>query len=242
MTMMAARRSGADAVRIIAHTTSGDVTGRHDGYVVGYGAAAFYRKTAHEVHASKAIASHLTETERRQLLTFARKALVDTVHHAQEIEAPPVAELSGQLTAPCGVFVTLRRHEALRGCIGQVHATTPLYQTVQHVTRASALQDPRFPPVRPEELDGLTICISVLGALVPLSRVHDLQIGVHGLYIRQRNSTGLLLPQVATDRGWDRETFLSQTCQKAGLPPDAWQDPETEIMYFPAEVFGEESE
>ena len=236
VTMNAARRLGADEVRIIGHTTSGDVTGRHEGYVVGYGAAAFYRREEKE----KTDEAFLTVEEKVQLLDIARNAVVEAVDRPYE-DIPPSSEtiISGRLNDIGGAFVTIRHNGALRGCIGRVQATEALYLTVHQVAQATALQDPRFSPVNPDELEGLSVSISVLGPLKSLETIEDIVIGAHGLYIRSGNASGLLLPQVASSREWDRETFLEQTCEKAGLPPDAWKDTDTEIMYFDAEVFGE---
>lgn len=235
--MLVARRNGVDTVEILGHTTSGDVTGRHDGYTVGYGAVAF-RKAAVSTQSTVTTAA-MTESERNQLLDIAIKALEEVALRPYEPSIIPEPAPGGRLADPGGAFVTIRHHGALRGCIGQIQATTPLYQTVQYVARAAATQDPRFSPVTPEELDELTVSISLLSPLTPLHDTKDLRIGDHGLYIRQGESSGLLLPQVARDRGWDRETFLAQTCLKAGLAPDAWRDPETEILYFTADLIGE---
>ncbi len=232
--MLAAQRLGANGVRIIGHTTSGDMTGRHDGYVVGYGAVAIYRKAEEEND------SFLTREERGQLLEIARNSVVDTVKRSYEATPPHAGTIIlGRLHAAGGAFVTIRHQGALRGCIGRVKTSDALYRTVYQVAQAAALQDRRFPPISSEELEGLTVSLSVLGPLMPLDTIKDLTIGNHGLYISRDAISGLLLPQVAASRGWDREAFLAQTCEKAGLPPDAWEDEKTEVMYFDAEVFGE---
>jgi AmmeMemoRadiSam system protein A len=126
----------------------------------------------------------------------------------------------------------------LRGCIGHIVADTPLGEVVAHMATAAALEDGRFPPVTPEELDALHIEISALG---PLRRVkpQEIEVGVHGLLVRQQGLSGLLLPQVATDHNWDRETFLDFTCRKARLPAGSWRDAACEIYAFTATVFGE---
>ena len=115
----------------------------------------------------------------------------------------------------------------------------PLYQTVREVAEATALRDPRFDPVSPNELADLDLEISALTVPRVIEEVSEIQVGLHGLIIRRGYRQGLLLPQVATEYGWDRQTFLEQTCRKAGLPTNAWKDKDTEIEIFSAEVFGE---
>jgi AmmeMemoRadiSam system protein A len=111
---------------------------------------------------------------------------------------------------------------------------------VKEVAAASAFEDPRFPPVRGDELDALSIEISVLSPLERISDVEKIRVGVHGLIMRRGARSGLLLPQVAVEQGWDRDTFLTHTCYKAGLPGDAWKSPDTIIEIFSALVFHEE--
>jgi AmmeMemoRadiSam system protein A len=105
---------------------------------------------------------------------------------------------------------------------------------------AAAFRDPRFPPVRKDQLKDLSLEISVLTPLRKTADVDDIEVGTHGLYIRRGGRAGLLLPQVATEYGWDRGTFLRETCRKAGLAPEAWRDPETEIFLFSADVFDDD--
>jgi len=140
-----------------------------------------------------------------------------------------------------GAFVTLRKRGQLRGCIGTFSPSGTLPETIAEMAVA-ATHDPRFVhmPIRPEELDDIDIEISILS---PLQRTKDplsLQPGKHGVYIRRGYRSGCFLPQVATEQGWSAEEFLSRCCDsKAGLPPDAWKDPDTEVYLFTAEVFGE---
>jgi AmmeMemoRadiSam system protein A len=121
-----------------------------------------------------------------------------------------------------------------------IEAVKPLYQTVAEMAVAAAVEDPRFPPLTLDELPLITIEISVLSPLEEVEDVEEIEVGKHGLYIIRGFYRGLLLPQVATEYNWDRETFLQHTCLKAGLPTDCWQDQETKIYKFSAEVFGEE--
>lgn len=172
--------------------------------------------------------------EREELVQIARRALTDYVIWGR---MPAESPTHGNLSAPGAAFVTLRSEGRLRGCIGYTEPHAPLYRTVQECAVAAATEDPRFPRVTAGEVGGLRIEISVLSPLIPV-RPEDVTAGVHGLMIRKGAHRGLLLPQVALEYGWDRDTFLSQVCAKAGLPPDAWKE-DAELYSFTAEVFGE---
>jgi AmmeMemoRadiSam system protein A len=153
--------------------------------------------------------------------------------------APP--EPSPALREKRGAFVTLHERSTgdLRGCIGYIEPLFPLAETVTRAALAAALHDRRFAPVTAAELPGLVIEISVLSPPQPI-RPDAIVVGRHGLIISAGGRSGLLLPQVATELGWDAETFLDQTCRKAGLPAGTWRRPETELLGFTATVFGEE--
>ncbi|HSE43448.1 MAG TPA: AmmeMemoRadiSam system protein A, partial [Acidobacteriota bacterium] len=140
---------------------------------------------------------------------------------------------------PRGVFVSLKLNGELRGCIGYMEALMPLGKAIIHCAIQSATQDPRFPPLNFPELELVKIEISVLSPLEKIEDPNLVEVGTHGLVIAAGNRRGLLLPQVPGEWGWDRETFLNYTCRKAGLPSDAWRDPETSIYIFSAEVFRE---
>jgi len=174
----------------------------------------------------------------RRLLSLARRAV-----EAEVLGLPPQPIEPDWPPLPhAGAFVTLRTHQRLRGCIGTFQPTGTLPQTVQDMAR-EACHDPRFAhcPITPAELPQLRIEISVLS---PLERTLDpsaLQIGKHGVYIRRGHRVGCFLPQVATEMGWDAETFLCECCAgKAGLPPYAWRDPETEVYLFTSQCFSEQ--
>ena len=137
------------------------------------------------------------------------------------------------------MFVTLTRHGRLRGCIGYLKAVKPLLAAVQEMATAAAFHDPRFPALREEELADLELEISVLSPMHLIKNIDEIEVGRHGLYLERGSFQGLLLPQVATQYGWDRLTFLRQTCLKAGLDPDAWQDPATRIFVFTADILHE---
>jgi AmmeMemoRadiSam system protein A len=175
----------------------------------------------------------LTPEQRTVLLALARRAIRGRVR-GTVAAAPALADPA--LTAPGAAFVTLTRAGSLRGCIGYIRAIQPLAECVAHCAVAAATGDPRFPPVTAEELPHLALEISVLSPLVPIEDPTQVQVGVHGLYISRGGRHGLLLPQVATEYGWDRETFLRQTCRKAGLPDDAWRHG-AEIQVFTVDHF-----
>lgn len=139
-----------------------------------------------------------------------------------------------------GAFVTLRRASdgELRGCVGQLESDEPLVRIVAAMAVAAASRDSRFEPVAAGELLSLRVEISVLSPLAPIEP-HAVEVGRHGLAVRLRERRGVLLPQVAVEHAWDRETFLAQTCLKAGLPKDAWRQPGIGISGFTATVFGE---
>ncbi len=181
-----------------------------------------------------AVASRLNHAERRLLLSLARRSLEAAVHREPK---PLPATVPGVLEARLGAFVSLHNKDALRGCIGYVQAALPLYRTVMDAAEAAALRDPRFPPLQPSELPDIALEISVLSRFRAV-RPEEIQVGAHGLMITQDHARGLLLPQVAVARQWDRARFLEETCRKAGLPPDAWQRGAT-IEGFTAEVFAE---
>jgi AmmeMemoRadiSam system protein A len=143
------------------------------------------------------------------------------------------------LTTPSGVFVTLHRHGSLRGCIGYLEACKPLLASVQEMAVAAAFGDPRFPPLREDELADLDIEISVLSPMHQIKNIEEIQVGRDGIYLERGPNRGLLLPQVATEYGWDRLTFLKQTCSKACLPQNAWEDPATRIFIFSAKILHE---
>jgi len=150
------------------------------------------------------------------------------------------AEPSGIDDLPShGAFVTLHRRGRLRGCIGTFAASPSTAAVVREMAEAAALRDPRFHAVAPEEIDELDNEISLLTPLVTVEDAATIEVGRHGICVERGYRRGVLLPQVAVEHGWDRETFLAQTCVKAGLPSDAWQDPATRIEVFEAVIFGE---
>jgi AmmeMemoRadiSam system protein A len=175
------------------------------------------------------------DADRRKLLQFARDVIAA---HVGGREVPSIEETEAT-TRRSGVFVSLHKHGDLRGCIGHIEADQPLAQSVARCAISAATSDPRFPAVTAAELAALEIELSILGPLEPVSSVDDIEIGRHGLLVEMGWHRGLLLPQVATEWKWDRETFIAQTCHKAGLALDAWKKGAT-LWRFEAEVFGEQ--
>ena len=154
-------------------------------------------------------------------------------------DRPSYPEAAGRLMEICGAFVTLHKNGMLRGCIGNIVGRRPLIDTVREMAHASAFDDPRFPALSTEEFEQIDIEISVLSPLEVISDPSVIEPGKHGIYMQRGYAGGVLLPQVATEQGWDRETFLEHTCMKAGLPIDAWKDPDTRIEIFTAVIFRE---
>ena len=135
--------------------------------------------------------------------------------------------------------MTLTNHGRLRGCIGFTAATEPLYLTVRDTATLAALRDPRFQPVTVSELSKLQYEVSVLSPMRRARDVREIQVGEHGLMMKNGNHEGLLLPQVPVEQHWDRTTFLRETCMKAGMAPECWRDEDTDIFRFTAVVFGD---
>jgi len=241
---------------------SGQTTGEYED-CVSYVAAAVYAPAPAIAEVKKALADEgkqpaataakaespkaaptLTDEDKRILLKLAR----DAVTKAAELgasgarQAVPVVvnDMPEALRANGGAFVTLKINGELRGCIGHIEADRPLCLMVREMAIAAALQDPRFWRMRKDEVPQLTIEISALGPLEPAKGLEDVEIGRYGLIVSNAYTSGLLLPQVATEQGWGAREFLEQTCRKAGLPADAWQRPGVTIQRFTATVFGEE--
>ena len=179
----------------------------------------------------------LDSPAQKRLLALARQ----TIAARLEGQGPPKIEDSDLgLGRDQGAFVTLHRRGALRGCIGNFEGRGSLAGTIQEMAAAAAFQDPRFPSLGSmPEFEECRLEISVLSPLKETDP-ESIEVGRHGIYIISGSKRGVLLPQVATDQGWDRETFLDQTCRKAGLTPGCWQEKKTKVLSFTAQVFGEE--
>ncbi|MBU0983277.1 MAG: AmmeMemoRadiSam system protein B [candidate division Zixibacteria bacterium] len=240
--MLAAKRMGAREVRFLDYTTSGATTGDFS-EVVGYLSAAIVAPAdAHPQVSERELmgsrraelrkAKTLPPEAKQQLLDIARKAVAAKLT-GDKLQPRPIEALEDQK----GMFVTLKIDGHLRGCIGQIRARQPLYQTVAEMAVAAAFDDPRFPPLKTEEAERVEFEISVLSPLERLRDFSKVEIGRDGLMIKLDLHSGLLLPQVATENHWTVKEFLEQTCLKAGLPKESYKDKFAEVYKFSAEVF-----
>lgn len=232
--MIAAERMGANQARVLKYANSGDTSGDKS-RVVGYGADIFIN-----AQTSKAAETRFSfnDHEKDELIAVARKSVERAVQERKAYE--PDAPAEERLNEERGAFVTLTESGALRGCVGFTSAMEPLYLTVRDTAVYAALHDPRFHPVTASELALLKYEISVLSPLRRVLDIHEINVGEHGLLIRNGDHEGLLLPQVPLEQHWGREEFLEQTCLKAGLPTGCWKDEDTDIFRFTAFVFGED--
>ncbi len=176
-----------------------------------------------------------TKEQKRILFELARSSIIEYIENQRKF---PVRISDPGLQEVCGAFVSIKKNSRLRGCIGRVITETALAQVVSEMAVEAAVNDPRFPPLSLRELRGVELEISVLSSPILVKDVQDIEVGRDGLIINKDSYSGLLLPQVATECGWGREEFLANTCLKAGLPPNAW-DNEAAIYRFSAEVFRE---
>ena len=243
--IIASKHLGADKAKTLKYDCSdADGTGRR---AVGYGSVAIYQSNGvnnkEKTKSSKASSDPnepepLTQTQRDFLLEIAHQS----VEAAAKGEAIPAVDCDDPvLNVPRGAFVTLKKKGELRGCIGNFQPEFPLYMCILEMAKSAAVRDHRFPKVRPDELPDITVDITVFppDPLRKISDISEIQIGKHGLYIKQGFNRGTLLPQVATEYNMDVQTFLEHTCRKAGLNKNAWKDKDTEIFVYPGEVFGE---
>lgn len=254
--------SGRSRGCLLCYGTSADVTGDFHN-VVGYAALAFFRTETAPARAQDPAGKEpesmkkappasspekpeeetsLTSSEKRTLLRLARDTLESYVRKGRTPDPHGGAyEITENLRVPRGAFVTLKKHGALRGCIGYILPREPLYIAVQQNAINAACRDSRFQRVRPEELEEIEIEISALSTPRPVASYKDIRIGVHGILLRKGGAQAVFLPQVAPEQGWGLPETLTQLSLKAGLSPDAWKDPDTHFSVFTAEVFEESS-
>lgn len=230
--VLAAEKSGFDGIKILKYANSGDTSGAKDS-VVGYLSAVIYREGSPKTGS----AAVLSNAQRKRLLQIARESITSFVKDGKRKK---FTETDPLLTANMGAFVTLHELGELRGCIGNMVGQGPLYRTVADMAIEAATGDPRFRTLSPAEIERIEIEISVLTPMKKVSGYKDVKIPGDGVLVRRGYSSGVFLPQVATENNWDRDTFLTYLCEhKAALSPDAWKDPRTEIYTFTAEVFNE---
>jgi hypothetical protein len=224
---------GCDQGVLLKYANSGDAIGDTTStQVVGYSSIVFPK-------AEKTQNSELSPSDKEYLLQLARRS----IEYYLENKKPLPLEKPGSeiLHEERAVFVTLNKNHNLRGCIGQLIAQKPLYQAVAEMAVSAAFNDPRFRPVRADELKDISIEISVLTPMKRIKSIDEIEMGRDGVYIKKGMHSGVFLPQVAEETGWDKKTFLENLCvQKAFLPKDAYLDEDTEIYIFQVEKFAEE--
>ena len=231
--LLYARKRNLNHVDILKYGNSGDVT-HNLSSVVGYSSTIIY---AEESQRDKSEPS-FTKEQKKELLTLARNTMETFVKTGKVLQ---YTNRDARFNEYEGAFVTLEKKGSLRGCIGHIIGDQELFKTVRDMTIAAASEDPRFKPVGKEELADLDVEISVLSKPWPIKSVDDIEMGKHGVIVKQGSfNQGVFLPQVATDTGWSKEKFLAELCsQKAGLPSDCWKNPRTSIYIFTADVFSQ---
>jgi len=236
--LLYARLRGINHVEVLKHANSGDTSGDKS-RVVGYSSVIFYSNLLGEAKAQDGQAGVLNQAQQKELLRIARQSMETYVKTGK---APDISSKDVRLNEVQGAFVTIRKHGELRGCIGNIIGQEPLAQTVRDMAVAASSQDPRFPPMTVAELKDVDLEISVLSRPRRVKDASEIQLGRDGVIVSEGGHQGVFLPQVADETGWSKEEFLSELCsQKAGLPPDAWKNPDTALYVFTADVFAEKS-
>ena len=235
--LLAAKALGSTGVMVTKYDDSGTETGTTDA-VVGYLSAVVYRGAVPPGGEGDAGEWTLSKAEKTKLLGLARKA----IECGLTGEAlPDYSAFSANLTRKGGAFVTLRKHGELRGCVGFTEPVYPLWEAVANAAALAAFRDTRFFPVTKGELGDITIEISTLSELVPIRSADEIVVGRHGVVIRKGSRSGLFLPQVPVEQGWNREEYLRYLCEeKAGLLPDDWKEKDAQLYIFTTDVFSEE--
>lgn len=183
---------------------------------------------------------NISPEEKNILLECARESIYTSFSGASP--APPDYEKYPALKIPAGAFVTLRKHNHLRGCVGFIESSSYLFDTVTQAARYAAFQDSRFPPVGQHEMKDITVEISVLSPAEPMNSYNDIQLGVHGLILEEKGRRALLLPQVPIEHHLNRDEFLSALCEKAGLYRNYWKEKQLTLFSFTAAIFSENEE
>jgi AmmeMemoRadiSam system protein B/AmmeMemoRadiSam system protein A len=245
--LIAARQMGADQATVLHYANSGDVPVGDRGAVVGYGAVALWQgEGAHTTPASLALPPApegpaeplpLTAEAKEELLALARRTIAQFLTSQT---FPPFQTDDPALLQPLGAYVTYEQADSLRGCLGRLEGDRPAYLNVQYAAVAAAVADQRFPPVHVDELDGLTLEISLLYPMRPVDSPDEIRIGRDGVLMQVGSQNGaLFLPQVPPEQGWGLDATLLNLCRKAGLPDDCWQRDDARLYAFAGEWFGE---
>ena len=222
--MRVAQEMAVQEIKLLQYANSGEVAVGDKSQVVGYSAIAFTWQT-----------SSLNSQQKSKLLEIAKTSVEKYI---LENQLPEFAIADSLLNKPLGAFVTLKKDGQLRGCLGRFQPDIPLYQVVSQMAVAAATQDNRFSPVQADELNDLEYEISVLSPLRKIADWREIELGKHGVQIRQGLHSGVFLPQVATDNNWDLDKFMGELCsQKAGLSWDCWKKDDVDIYIFTAEIF-----
>jgi MEMO1 family protein len=228
--MKLAKGLGHNKAIVLSHTNSAVVTGNmvKGIWTVGYSSVVIDQEKGGAIML-------LNKEQQKKMLELARKSIETYLKTGKKLQ---VTETDPVLIKEMGAFVTLHEKGQLRGCIGNMVGRQPLYLTIRDMAVEAATGDPRFSPVKTSELKDIALEISVLSPMERVDSADKIQMGVHGVLVRRGFNSGVFLPQVATETGWNKEQFLSELCsQKAGLPADAWKDKNTELYIFTAEVF-----
>jgi AmmeMemoRadiSam system protein B/AmmeMemoRadiSam system protein A len=235
--MIAANLMGANSGQLLYYANSGDITPDRD-RVVGYSAVAFVANAAKPaIHLEKPVQEtvSLGQDQKNELLDIARASIAEGLATRTQVN-PTTAQT--ELLKKAAVFVTLKRNDQLQGCVGMTEPRLPLYKAAAQMACAAAFEDPRFQPLRAEELPYTDIEISVLSALTRIKDPKEISLGIHGVMVKRDNLSGIFLPQVATETGWNKDEFLNNLCsQKAHLPADSWRDKKTELYIFTVQSF-----
>lgn len=230
-------------IHILEYANSGDIKGADKSRVVGYLSAVITQENNKKINKGT---SSMNEQKKQELSTKDKKFLLDIAYKSIKAAVtnsgkpdPDPATIPETICQERGAFVTINKKGKLRGCIGYVMPVKPLWKAVREMAESAAMKDPRFPAIQEDELEDIEIEISVLTVPEKIENIEDIEVGKHGLIIKRGFQQGLLLPQVAVDHNWDRNEFLKYTCRKAGLPMDAWNERDTDIKIFSAQVFNQ---
>ncbi|HEX37506.1 MAG TPA: AmmeMemoRadiSam system protein B [Candidatus Cloacimonetes bacterium] len=234
---------GANKPVMLAYQNSADITGdKHSSHIVGYSSIVFpepdtgIQRNDENASSDEELYSH---EEKKYLLDLARQSIIYFLKNGKKLQ--PEEPGNKKLLEERAVFVTLNKDGSLRGCIGHMHAQMPLYEAVAQMAVSAAFEDPRFSKVKENELKDITIEISVLSPMQKIDDWKKIRMGIDGVWIKKGWRSGVFLPQVATETGWDRVTFLENLCaHKAGLPANAYKESDTEIYIYQVEKFSEE--